>query len=336
MLTDSVRKLVAVGIVRLSFMKRASVAPGPRIGFAPGGGVFAGAASRRRAAVPVDERQHVVLGHLAAAPAALDAREVEPVRVRDPDCHRRRVRPAVAGRRRLRTAARWSSALQARGLTPLLRRARCGRRSCPTARSRPARPGSRPRRRTRVRGSRRPPCRSRSRRASRPPRPRRRPACATRGPCPPGPTRPSGAARRRRARLRALASRPGSWPPRGPSRSRRDRSGRRRSRRRGGRRRSWLSSPPDVSGAGLPPSVSISPRTVPTGTVSSASTRIRTSVPPTGAGTSASTLSVETSRSVSLGSTWSPTCLSHSSTVPSVTESPIWGMVICTVVPASI
>ena len=92
----------------------------------------------------------------------------------------------------------------------------------------------------------------------------------------------------------------------------------------------------EVGGAGLAPFVSISPSTVPTGTVSSASTRILTSVPATGAGTSASTLSVETSSSVSFGSTWSPTCLSHSSTVPSVTESPIWGMVICTVVPASI
>ena len=92
----------------------------------------------------------------------------------------------------------------------------------------------------------------------------------------------------------------------------------------------------EVVGGGPAPFVSISPSTVPTGTVSSASTRIRVSVPLTGAGTSASTLSVETSRSVSFASTWSPTCLTHSSTVPSVTESPIWGMVICTVVPASI
>jgi hypothetical protein len=33
MSTGSVRKLVAVGIVRLSFMKRTSVAAGPRMGF---------------------------------------------------------------------------------------------------------------------------------------------------------------------------------------------------------------------------------------------------------------------------------------------------------------
>src|SRR3954452_12176849 len=35
--TSTVRKLVAVGIERLSFMKRASVAAGPRIGMAPAG-----------------------------------------------------------------------------------------------------------------------------------------------------------------------------------------------------------------------------------------------------------------------------------------------------------
>ena len=55
-------------------------------------------------------------------------------------------------------------------------------------------------------------------------------------------------------------------------------------------------------------------------------------MPEAGAGTSASTLSVETSTSGSSASTRSPTCLSHSRTVPSVTDSPIWGMVIWTVV----
>ena len=60
------------------------------------------------------------------------------------------------------------------------------------------------------------------------------------------------------------------------------------------------------------------------------------SVPAAGAGTSASTLSVETSTTISSASTRSPTRLRHSITVPSATESPICGMVIWTVVPASI
>src|SRR3954454_8074225 len=66
--------------------------------------------------------------------------------------------------------------------------------------------------------------------------------------------------------------------------------------------------------------------------VSSGSARIFVSVPAAGAGTSASTLSVEISTSGSSASTRSPTCLCHSRTVPSVTDSPIWGIVICTVV----
>ncbi len=51
-------------------------------------------------------------------------------------------------------------------------------------------------------------------------------------------------------------------------------------------------------------------------------------VPLAGAGTSASTLSVETSITVSPSATASPSCLCHSSTVPSVTDSPISGMAI--------
>src|SRR4051794_31975100 len=54
--------------------------------------------------------------------------------------------------------------------------------------------------------------------------------------------------------------------------------------------------------------------------------------PLAGAGTSVSTLSVETSTTPSSASTVSPTCLSHSRIVPSVTDSPIWGRVIWTVV----
>ena len=57
------------------------------------------------------------------------------------------------------------------------------------------------------------------------------------------------------------------------------------------------------------------------------------STPAAGDGTSASTLSVETSTSGSSTATVSPTCLSHSSTVPSVTDSPMAGMVIWTLVP---
>ncbi len=82
-----------------------------------------------------------------------------------------------------------------------------------------------------------------------------------------------------------------------------------------------------VSGA-APPFSSISPRGWPTCTVSSGSTRMRTRVPEAGDGTSASTLSVDTSTIGSSAATVSPTCLSHSSTVPSVTDSPIAGMVI--------
>src|SRR4051794_40679991 len=54
MSTSSVRNEVAVGIDRLSFMKRASVAAGPRIGFGPGAGgaVGGGGGGGRVAAVP--------------------------------------------------------------------------------------------------------------------------------------------------------------------------------------------------------------------------------------------------------------------------------------------
>ena len=51
-------------------------------------------------------------------------------------------------------------------------------------------------------------------------------------------------------------------------------------------------------------------------------------MPVAGAGTSASTLSVEISTSVSSSSTLSPACLAHSRIVPSLTDSPIAG--ICT------
>jgi hypothetical protein len=53
--------------------------------------------------------------------------------------------------------------------------------------------------------------------------------------------------------------------------------------------------------------------------------------PSIGAGTSASTLSVDTSTTVSPSLTVSPSATCHSSTIPSVTDSPISGMVIWTV-----
>ncbi len=86
------------------------------------------------------------------------------------------------------------------------------------------------------------------------------------------------------------------------------------------------------AGAAPFPSTSISPSGAPTCTVESGSARIFVSVPAAGAGTSASTLSVETSTRGSSAATRSPTCFSHSRIVPSVTDSPIWGIVICTVV----
>ena len=82
--------------------------------------------------------------------------------------------------------------------------------------------------------------------------------------------------------------------------------------------------PPPSIGAST--SVSITAMGVPTSTVSFSSTRISTIRPPAGEGTSESTLSVEISSSVSSGSTVSPTAFFHSSTVPSMTLSPILGM----------
>ena len=93
---------------------------------------------------------------------------------------------------------------------------------------------------------------------------------------------------------------------------------------------------PPLPARGAAPFTSISPSTAPVGTVSSGWTRIFVRMPLAGAGTSASTLSVETSTMPSSASTWSPTCFSHSRIVPSVTDSPISGIVIWTVVPVAI
>jgi hypothetical protein len=69
---------------------------------------------------------------------------------------------------------------------------------------------------------------------------------------------------------------------------------------------------------------------VPTSTVSPTCTRISRSRPAAGASTSVSILSVEIEAITSSASTQSPTCLNHSTTVPSATETPIWGIVTCT------
>jgi hypothetical protein len=62
------------------------------------------------------------------------------------------------------------------------------------------------------------------------------------------------------------------------------------------------------------------------GTVAPGWTRISFRMPAAGAGISASTLSVEISKSGSSRSTRSPTFFIHLVTVPSAIDSPIWGM----------
>ncbi len=82
-----------------------------------------------------------------------------------------------------------------------------------------------------------------------------------------------------------------------------------------------------ADGAGAPASVEITARRAPTGTVSPSGTTISVMNPPCGAGTSESTLSVDTSNSGSSASIFSPTCLNHFVIVPSVTVSPSCGIV---------
>ena len=74
------------------------------------------------------------------------------------------------------------------------------------------------------------------------------------------------------------------------------------------------------------PAPSITATTVFTCTVSPSANRISLSTPATGAGISASTLSVEISKSGSSFRTVSPVFLSHLVMVPSKIDSPIWGM----------
>src|SRR4051794_35248125 len=77
-------------------------------------------------------------------------------------------------------------------------------------------------------------------------------------------------------------------------------------------------------------SVSIVASTVPTSTVVPISTSTAVTRPVAGDGTSVSTLSVEISTIGSSASTQSPTRFFHSTTVPSATDTPIWGIVTST------
>jgi hypothetical protein len=86
----------------------------------------------------------------------------------------------------------------------------------------------------------------------------------------------------------------------------------------------------DAAGAGpaatASPSAAITPTTVLMGTVAPGWTRISLNTPEAGAGISASTLSVEISKSGSSRCTLSPTFFIHFVMVPSAMDSPIWGM----------
>ena len=80
-------------------------------------------------------------------------------------------------------------------------------------------------------------------------------------------------------------------------------------------------------------SVAMRASTTPTSTVVPTSTRISCTRPLAGASTSVSILSVEIAAMISSASTQSPGCFFHSTTVPSATETPIWGIVTSTSVP---
>ncbi len=73
-------------------------------------------------------------------------------------------------------------------------------------------------------------------------------------------------------------------------------------------------------------SVAIRAITVPTSTVEPTSTMISCTRPVAGDSTSVSILSVEIEAMISSASTQSPGCFFHSTTVPSTTDTPIWGI----------
>ena len=81
------------------------------------------------------------------------------------------------------------------------------------------------------------------------------------------------------------------------------------------------------------PGAAMRARTVPTSTVSPSWTRISATTPSAALGTSVSTLSVEISSSGSSRPIGSPTWRSHFVTVPSETETPIWGITTSVCVP---
>ncbi len=93
---------------------------------------------------------------------------------------------------------------------------------------------------------------------------------------------------------------------------------------------SWSPAASSAAGAAgaaapLPPGGPSSASRAPTSMVSPAPATIRVTTPAAGAGTSTSTLSVVTSRSVCPISTESPSATLHSTTMPSVTDSPSSG-----------
>ena len=79
-------------------------------------------------------------------------------------------------------------------------------------------------------------------------------------------------------------------------------------------------------------SVSILAMTLPTSITSFSAARISTKVPDTAEGISESTLSVPISRNNSSFSTKSPTFFRHSRTVPSMMDSPIFGIIMSTII----
>ncbi len=88
------------------------------------------------------------------------------------------------------------------------------------------------------------------------------------------------------------------------------------------------------AGVGTSSAAAITASGVPTVTVSPSATRISCTTPAAGDGTSASTLSVEISRSTSSASMESPGCLAHLRMVPSVMVSPSCGIVTVTAIRA--
>ena len=145
---------------------------------------------------------------------------------------------------------------------------------------------------------------------------RRSRSSAVSGPLPPVESATAAGRRRRRARA------PEGWRGR-PRQERLGRRQRRRARGAGAAARSGRSGGarrrrPSRSRAGPPPCSP--PRSRP------AAPGSRPARPRSGAGISASTLSVEISNIGSSRFTSSPSCLSHFESVPSAIDSPIWGM----------